>query len=144
MWRKTACAAAGLVLAGAAAYALTPAASGAGASMFDLSFLYSQRTSAKGDRLSLPAVVPASGFAISFNLPAQRTTVIAKNPPMPPVVQSALRFPRHPLPVHSVKPQDKPEEMARKPKPKLPEGCESAFSPVTVPSLAHVASRCAS
>jgi hypothetical protein len=143
MWRKTACAAAGLVLAGAAAYALTPTQSGAGTSIFDLSFLYSQRTTAKSDRLSLPAVAPASAFAISFNLPAQRTTVVAKNPPMPPVVQSAVRFPRNLMPVQSVKPQSvKPEDVARKPK--LPEGCESAFSPVTVPSLAHIASRCAS
>lgn len=137
MWRKTACAAAGLVLAGAAAYALTPTQSGAGISMFDLSFLYSPRAAAKGDRLSRP-VVPASGFAISFNLPEQKTTVVAKNPPMPPVVQSAIRFERNPTPVHSVKPQQR----ARKPQ--LPEGCEPAFSPVTVPSLAHVASRCAS
>lgn len=142
MWRKTACAAAGLVLAGAAAYALNPAQSAAGAGIFDLSFLYSQRSTAregrKGDRLSLPVAVPASGFALSFNLPSQQTTVIAKNPPMPPVLQSAVRFPRDPLPVRSVK----PEEVARKPK--LPEGCEPAFSPVTVPSLAHIASRCAS
>ena len=127
----------GLVLAGAAAYALTPTQSGAG-SMFDLSFLYSPRAAAKGDRLSLPVSVPASGFAYSFNLPAQRTTVVGKYPPMPPVVQSAIRFERNPTPVHSVK----PEQRARKPK--LPEGCESAFSPVTVPSLAHIASRCAS
>jgi hypothetical protein len=138
MWRKIACAAAGLVLAGAAAYALTPTETGAGARLFDLSFLYSQRAMAKGDRLSLPAAIPASAFAISYNLSAQRTTVVAKNPPMPPVLQSALRFPRNPLPVHSVR----PEEMARKPK--LPEGCEPAFSPVTVPSRAHIASRCAS
>jgi hypothetical protein len=93
---------------------------------------------AKGDRLSLPAAIPASAFAISYNLSAQRTTVVAKNPPMPPVLQSAVRFPREPLPARSVK----PEEVARKPK--LPEGCEPAFSPVTVPSLAHIASRCAS
>ena len=37
--------------------------------------------------------------------------------------------------------QERPD-VARKPK--LPEGCESPFSPVTVPSMAHVAARCAS
>lgn len=139
MWRKIACAAGGLALAGAAAYGLTATQSAGG---LDLSFLYNQRPAVKSDRLSMPAVEPASGFAISYNLPSQNTTVVAKNPALSPIVQSAVRFPRDPVPVRSVRPNAKPEEIARKPK--LPEGCEPSFSPVTVPSLAHIAGRCTS
>ncbi len=139
MWRKIACAAGGLLLAGAAAYGLNATQSVGG---LDLSILYPQRPAAKSDRLSMPSVEPASGFAISFNLPAQNTTVVAKNPPLQPIVQSAVRFPREPIAVQSVRPQQRPEEIARKPK--LPEGCEPSFSPVTVPSLAHIAGRCMS
>ena len=139
MWRKIACAAGGLVLAGAAAYGLNATQSAGG---LDLSFLYNQRPAVKSDRVSMPAVEPASGYAISFNLPAQNTTVVAKNPPLPPIAQSSIRFPRDPVPVQSVRPNNKPEELARKPR--LPEGCEPYFSPVTVPSLAHIAGRCTS
>jgi hypothetical protein len=139
MWRTIACAAGGLALAGAAAYGLT-ATPGAGG--LDLSFLYRQHSTAKSDRLSMPAVAPASGFAMTLDVPSQNTTIVAKNPPMQPILQSAVRIPRDPIPVQSVRPKQRPEEMARKPK--LPEGCESSFSPVTVPSLAHVASRCTS
>lgn len=130
MWRKMACAAAGLALAAAAVHVLTPTLSGA-----------SPRQSvaiAKSDRLPVPAKVPVSGFAISFNLPEIATTVVAKNPPKPPVV-SSIRFPR-PEPVQAVNPIDLPVAQ----KPRMPEGCEPSFSAVTVPSLAYVASRCTS
>lgn len=139
MWRKTACAAAGLALALAAAYGLTSTQSGAGP-LLDISFLYQQRSTAKGDRLPVSAIPPASAFAFSFNLPEQNTTVVAKNPSLPTTV-SAVRFPRDQVPVHSVKPQERPDVAQ---KPKLPEGCEPPFSPVTVPSMAHVAGRCTS
>lgn len=145
MWRKTTCAAAGVALALAAVYALTPAQSGASGRLLDgrlldLSFLYQQHSPAKGDRLLHPAILPASAYAISYNLPGENTTVVAKNPPLPPAVTS-VRFPRHPAPALSVRPQEQPEVAQ---KPKLPEGCETPFSPVTVPSMAHVASRCTS
>jgi hypothetical protein len=140
MWRKTACAAAGLVLALAAAYGLTSTQSGAAGPLLDLSFLYQQRSTAKGDRLPVSAIAPASAFAFSFNLPDQNTTVVAKNPSLPAAV-SAVRFPRDPVPIYSVKPQEQPDVAQ---KPKLPEGCEPPFSPVTVPSMAHVAGRCTS
>jgi len=141
MWRKTACAAAGLAVAFAAAYGLTSTQSGASGHLFDLSFLYPQHSNAKakGDRLPISGIVPASAFAISFNLPDQAITVVAKNPALPPVV-SSVRFPRNPAPAYSVRPQQ-PDLGQR---PKLLEGCESSFSPVTVPSMAHVAGRCAS
>jgi hypothetical protein len=129
MWRKTACAAAGLALALAAAYALTPTQSGAG----------SPATLAKSDRLPVPAAVPASAFAISFNLPHQAMTVVAKNPRLPAAVTS-IRYPRDPAPAQAWKPAEQPVAQ----KPRLPEGCEPSFSPVTVPSLAHVAGRCTS
>ncbi len=140
MWRKTACAAAGLALALAAAYSLTSTQPGVAGPMLDLSFLYQQRSTAKSDRLPISAVAPASAFAFSYNLPEQGTTVVAKSPPAPKAVTS-VSFPRAPVSAQQVKPQDKPDVAQ---KPKLPEGCESAFSPVTVPSMAHVAGRCAS
>jgi hypothetical protein len=141
MWRTIACAAGGLVLAGAAVYSLNAAQSAGG---LDLSFLYQQRSPAKSDRLSMPEIAPAGGFAVSFNLPSQNTTVVAKSPALQPVVKviTTLRIPRDPVPVQSVRENNRPEQTARKPK--LPEGCEPSFSPVTVPSLAHVASRCTS
>lgn len=142
MWRKTACAAAGLAVALAAAYGLTSTQTGAAGHLFDLTFLYPQHSNAKakGDRLPVSSVVPASGFAISFNLPEHNTTVIAKNPPMPVTVTS-VRFPRDRAPAQTVRPQQQPDVAQ---KPRLPEGCEPSFSPVTVPSMAHVAGRCAS
>jgi hypothetical protein len=141
MWRKTACAVAGTAVALAAAYGLTSTETGATGRLFDLTFLYPQHSNAKakGDRLPVSSAAPASAFAISFNLPEQATTVVAKNPSMPAVVTS-VRFPRDPAPAYSVRPQQ--PEMAQKPK--LPEGCEPSFSPVTVPSMAHIAGRCAS
>lgn len=139
MWRKTACVAAGLAVALAAAYSLTSET--ASGRLLDLSVLYPQysNTKAKDDRLPISGIVPASSFALSYNLPHQGMTVVAKNPGMPAVVTS-IRFPRDPAPAMTVK-QERPD-VARKPK--LPEGCESPFSPVTVPSMAHVAARCAS
>jgi hypothetical protein len=47
---------------------------------------------------------------------------------------------RRKVPTESVR--DTPREPAEAAKPKLLDGCESAFSPVTVPSLAHIAGRC--
>jgi hypothetical protein len=139
MWRKTACAAAGLALALAAVYGLTSAQSG-GSGLLDLSFLYPQHSTAKTDRLPLSAVKPASAFAISYNLPQHGMTVVAKNPPMPPVVES-VSFRRDPAPALAAK---KPRQPDVAQKQKLPEGCEPPFSPVTVPSMAHVAARCTS
>ena len=140
MWRKTACAAAGLAVALAAAYSLTSET--ASGRLLDLSVLYPQysNTKAKGDRLPISGIAPASSFALSFNLPNEGMTVVAKNPGMPAVVTS-IRFPRDPAPAMAVKPQERPDVAQ---KPKLPEGCEPPFSPVTVPSMAHVAARCAS
>lgn len=142
MWRKTSCAAFGLALAFAAAYGLTSTRSDAAGPLLDLSFLYPQHSTAKSDRMPVSsAAEPASAFALSFNLPQHNMTVVAKNPPMPPVVESAVRFPRSHGPVHSVTPQDRHEVVRKQ---KLPEGCEPPFSPVTVPAMAHVASRCMS
>lgn len=129
MWRKTACAAAGLAMAFAAAYALTPTISEA----------FTPAKAVKGDRLPVHVIAPAGAFAISFNLPDRATTVVAKNPP-PPRVVTSVRFPRS-APAYSVQPMDKP---AIAQKPRLPEGCEPSFSPVTVPAMAHIAGRCTS
>jgi hypothetical protein len=131
MWRNPACAAAGLAMALAAAYTLTPTISAA----------FTQAASVKGDRLPVTAKTPAAGgFAFSFNLPEQNTTIVAKNPP-PPRVVTSVSFPRK-RPAEAVQPpMDKP---AVAQKPKLPEGCEPSFSPVTVPAMAHVAGRCTS
>jgi hypothetical protein len=138
MWRKTACAAAGLALALAAAYGLTSVQSGA-SGLLDLSFLYPQHSTPKGDRLPISSVPPEAGFAFSYNLPEHGMTVVAKNPPAPKVV-TLVRFRRDPASAQSVKPRD--PDVAQKQK--LPEGCEPAFSPVVVPSMAHVAGRCTS
>ncbi len=130
MWRNTACAAAGLAMAFAAAYTLTPTISAA----------FTPSASVKGDRLPVTATSPAGGFAFSFNLPEHNTTVVAKNPPAPRVVTS-VSFPRK-RPAEAVQPSLEKPAVARKPK--LPEGCEPSFSPVTVPAMAHVAGRCTS
>ena len=79
-------------------------------------------------------------FPANTMIPAGGFRVVAKNPSLPAAV-SAVRFPRDPVPVYSVKPQEQPDVAQ---KPKLPEGCEPPFSPVTVPSMAHVAGRCTS
>ena len=144
MWRKTACAAAGLALVLAAAYGLTSVQSGA-SGLFDLSFLYPQHSTPKGDRLPMSSVAPETGFAFSYNLPEHGMTVVAKNPtvvvnPPAPRVVTLVRFRRDPLPAQTVKPRD--PDVAQKQR--LPEGCEPAFSPVVVPSMAHVAGRCTS
>jgi hypothetical protein len=129
MWRSPACAAAGLSLAFAAAFALTPTISEA----------FAPAKSLKGDRLPVKDAAPAGAFALSFTLPGLNTTVVAKNPKGPTVVTS-VSYPRT-RPVQAVRPAEEP---AIAQKPKLPEGCEPPFSPVTVPAMAHVASRCTS
>lgn len=129
MWRNTTCAAAGFSLAIAAAFALTPTISEA----------FAPTKSIKGDRQPVKAATSAGTFALSFTLPGLNTTVVAKNPKATTVVTS-ISYPRA-RPVQAVRPLEKPSVAQ---KPKLPEGCEPSFSPVTVPSMAHVASRCTS
>lgn len=137
MWRKTACAAAGLALAFAAAYGFNHSTRSDGS--LDLSVLYPRHSPAKGDRLPLTQAVPDSTFALSFNLPHHATSVVTKNAPLPARV-TLVRFPRDPAP--AAKPQP---DLAQKPQlPELPEGCEPSFSPVTMPALAHIAGRCMS
>jgi hypothetical protein len=139
MLRKTACAVGGVAVACAAAYSLASAAQSSGPPKLDLNWLYA--SSAKADRL--PVVTPMSAGAadiVSFDLPAQGITIVARGP-VREHEESALRAPRNTvrtIPVHPVRevPNEEPK------KEKLPEGCEPAFSPVTMPAFAHISVRC--
>ena len=139
MWRKTACAAAGLALAFAAAYGFNHSTQ-SGEGSLDLSVLYPRHSPAKADRLPITQAAPGATYAIAFNLPHHAATVVAKQAPSPKRV-TLIHFPRDRAPAQAVEPQPQPE-LARQPE--LPEGCEPSFSPVTTPALAHIAGRCMS
>jgi hypothetical protein len=137
MLRKTTCTAAGLALACAAASTLLIFGQPSEATNLDLRWLYPV---AKEDRLPVTRVPPADHTTVVSALPSQNMTIVAKRPTAS-VMESAVRTPRNTIrtlriqPVREV-PNEKPERE------KLPEGCEPAFSPVTVPALAHVGARC--
>lgn len=136
MWRRTACAGAGLLAACATAYSI-PSLEGF-SSVRPASFearWAAPKMPPKNDRLASPDWVPSIVF--SYNVPGANTTVITKSAvPMP---QARSNPPPRPAanPVREI-----PHETKRQQK--LPVGCEPSFSPVAVPAMAHVSGRCLS
>lgn len=138
MLRKTTCAVGGVAIACAAAYSLSLAAQPRSAD-FDLRWMY-EKPSAKADRLPVTHVARHGQTIVAFDLPAERITIVARDRVLPRV-ESALHLPRTTVRTVPISPvRDVPTEQVRKEK--LPEGCEPAFSPVTVPDLAHISARC--
>lgn len=149
MWRKATCAAGGLFVACAAAYLVPSTGLHAESASFDDRW----PSGSKGDRIEGPrANIP--GQIHFFELPTMQTTVVVKRPPEPasenaPVGErngqtEGVAEPRNgsmrqvPVVPARIQPMDP------KRKEKLPVGCEPFFSPVTMPNMANVSSRCLS
>jgi|GEM_PF-1884314 len=155
MWRKTACAVGGLVVAGIAAYGLSSIDKQSSATNFDLRWLY---PASKTDRLPILPMRPVAvdNVVMAFNVPSAKTTVATKGPTLTEVERrrmkegfvdagrggqaSSIRI--RVIPVNPVRTVPNDEKQDRKGKDKLPIGCEPAFSPVTTPAMAHISSRC--
>jgi hypothetical protein len=136
MLRKITCAAAGFALACAAAYTLAPLAGPSDATSLDLRWLYSP---AKQDRLPVTRAPAADRATIAVEVPSRSTTIAAKSQAAP-ILESAVRTPRvRTIRIEPVR--EVPNNQAPK-KERLPEGCEPAFSPVTMPAFAHISARC--
>jgi hypothetical protein len=137
MLRKTACAAAGILLACAAGYSLSVLAQSQALSDLDLRWM--QTSSVKQDRLPINKMPRGVGSVLTFDLPAQEMSIVTRTPARP-TVESAVRQPR-PTSVRTMPVvRDVPGEEVKKDR--LPVGCEPAFSPVTTPALAHIGVRC--
>lgn len=137
MLRETTCAAAGLALACAAAYTLILLGQPSDAPNLDLRWLYPPT---KADRLPVTGVPSSGQTMVAFDLPSQNTTIVAKGPAAS-VLESTVRTPRDTIRTIRIQPvRDVPNEKLKKEK--LPEGCEPAFSPVTMPAFAHISARC--
>ena len=81
----------------------------------------------KQDRIS-SARINAEGKLLSYQDVAAQTTVVIKIPAAP--ADAGRNAPWREIPQGSMRKQ------------KLPDGCEPAFSPVAVPSMAHITGRC--
>lgn len=159
MWRKATCAASGLLVACAAAYLVPSTGLHAESASFDDRW----PSGSKGDRIEGPrANIP--GQIHFFELPTMQTTVVVKRTPESasgnadsenadrnaPVARErngqaeGVAEPRNgsmrqvPVTPARIQPVDP------KRKEKLPVGCEPFFSPVTMPNMANVSSRCLS
>jgi hypothetical protein len=139
MLRKTTCAVGGIAIACAAACSLALIARPQALADLDLRWLH---TSAKADRLPVPMSLDGNDV-LTFDLPAQSTTIATRNP-VRPRVESAIRIPRpatvRTIPIQPVR--EVPNEETQSKTERLPEGCEPAFSPVTTPAFAHISVRC--
>lgn len=153
MWRKMACAGAGLIAASATAYFI-PSSGGLSvvrSESFEARWLAAELAARpdrlKQDRLAPPRAAPSIVF--SFKMPGANTTVVTKHLRVPArpadlagpngAGQAGNDSSRRPAlsPVREI-----PHESKRKKK--LPVGCEPSFSPVAVPAMAHVSGRCVS
>jgi hypothetical protein len=139
MLRKTTCAVGGIAIACAAACSLALIARPQALADLDLRWLH---MSAKADRLPVPMSLDGNDV-LTFDLPAQSTTIATRNP-VRPRVESAIRIPRpatvRTIPIQPVR--EVPNEETQSKTERLPEGCEPAFSPVTTPAFAHISVRC--
>ncbi len=153
MWRKTACAVGGALVACAALYGLSSFDTRSSAANFDLRWLY---PATKTDRLPLVQMQPVDYVMMAFNIPSSNTTIATKGPTFiqakPRLDQmrsfaggeqnAQLRVRVRIVPVNPVRTVPAEEKKDTKEKERLPVGCEPAFSPVTTPAMAHVSSRC--
>lgn len=138
MLRETTCVAAGLALAcAAAAYTLILYGQPSAATNLDLRWLYPPT---KADRLPVTRVPSSGQTMVAFDFPLQNTTIVARGPAAS-VMESTVRTPRDTIRTIRIQPvRDVPNEKPKKEK--LLEGCEPAFSPVTMPAFAHISARC--
>ena len=145
MWRKTACAVAGLIAACAMAFVITVfGPSVARSASFEARWLavgyFPRLDPQKQDRLATTRT-PSRGVVFSFNVPGANTTIVSKHAVVPDALVPEVRNdprPRQPAsPVREI-PQDS------KQKDRLPVGCEPLFSPVAVPTMANISGRCVS
>jgi hypothetical protein len=142
MLRKTACAAACIVLACAAGYSLSLLAKSQALTELDLRWLQvssqqvssQQVSSAKQDRLPVTPALRGDSVRI-FDLPSHGMSIVTREPV---TVEGAVRTP--PTTVRTVPVRNVPTEEVKKDR--LPVGCEPAFSPVTTPAFAHIGVRC--
>jgi hypothetical protein len=81
----------------------------------------------KQDRVAAPRASD-EGKLLSYQDVAAQMTVVIKVPAAPP--NAGRNPPWREIPQGSMRKQ------------KLPDGCEPSFSPVTVPSMAHITGRC--
>jgi hypothetical protein len=141
MWRNATCVVGGLFVASAAAFLVPATGSIAQSSSFDSRWLAIDPAQ-KADRIEGPRR-ESGGQLYFFELPTVGTTVVVKDHRKPERKEqtdgvsarqngSMNRPPVRPVPV-DIKSKDK-----------LPIGCESSFSPVTTPTMAHVSARCLS
>ena len=146
MWRKAGYAASGLILACAVVYGLSSVDLRSSAINLALSGLYPAAT--KRDRLPITVAQQPDHVVMAFNVPSVGTTIVAKGPTLGRVERgfdrvefSSIQAPRirvRTIPISPV--QTVPN--AERNKKKLLVGCEPAFSPVTMPALAHISARC--
>lgn len=163
MWRKTACAVSGTILACAAVYGLSFINARSSTANFDLRWLY---PASKADRLSIVQMRPINvdDVVMAFNVPSANMTIAAKGPTLIGVERYRVEQDRTepaaigarqraqasgakartiPVnPVRTVPIEEKQDTKGNKEQKKLPVGCEPAFSPVTNPAMAHISSRC--
>ena len=128
MKRLASCIAGGLLTALAFAV-LAPSIVGVSAARsasFDARWI-APEAARKQDRVSAPRI-NAAGKLLSYQDVAAQTTVVIKIPAPP--VDAGRNAPWREIPQGSMRKQ------------KLPDGCEPAFSPVAVPSMAHITGRC--
>ncbi len=156
MWRNATCAVGGLLAACAAAYVF-PISQAQSASFEERWQAVSPAL--KGDRIQGPAIGLDRDIHF-FELPTMQTTVVVKGrrkPPLPteapmnkPVLDDQAEQPNGATETRNGSMRQTPVMPVRvvphdaKGERKLPVGCESSFSPVTVPGMAHVSSRCLS
>ncbi|HWV40572.1 hypothetical protein [Pseudorhodoplanes sp.] len=137
MLRKLACAVVGIALACAAGSSIGIIAQSLLLTDLDLR-IFHDAPSGKADRLATPSSDRAGGARV-FDLPAEKTTIVVRNSGS--VMESAVRTPR-PATTRNMPVQPVRETPNQAPRDRLPEGCEPAFSPVTMPAYAHIGVRC--
>ena len=127
MKRLASCIGGGLLTALAFAVLVPPivGVSAARSASFDARWIAPEAR--KQDRLSSPRI-NAEGKLLSYQDLAAQTTVVIKIPAAP--ADAGRSAPWREIPQGSMRKQ------------KLPDGCEPAFSPVAVPSMAHITGRC--
>lgn len=141
MWRTAICAVGGLSAACAAIYVPASLTATADASTFEARW-QAVGVAAKADRLLPPRAGDSDRTLVTVSVPAAQTSVVMKQARKDDAAALLLRArPVRAVPIPPVR--SAPKQDAGH-KDQLPEGCEPSFSPVTMPSMAHVSGRCLS
>jgi hypothetical protein len=140
MWRTAICAVGGLSAACAAIYVSTSFTATADASTFEARW-QAVGAAAKADRL-LPPRAGGDRTLVTVSVPAAQTSVVMKQARKTDDAALLLRV--QPIRVVPIVPSKSTPKRDAGHKDELPVGCEPSFSPVTMPSMAHVSGRCLS